>query len=180
MTTNTIDANKLVDLLDTLTEALKNGGVVIDSGSMERGGPAVHMREPVTLEPGLYTLTKDIENPAGDRRVTKDFDRIAIWPKGARVAVRKTFGQKGKRTLSIQPHAPVIDTRQDKVIHADSGTVYNTSDGFSELANALAREAESVETVLEECGFENCVEALQSLVAGGKLTFDDIRKAKGP
>lgn len=174
--TNPNENAKLIEMMEALTNALRAGGTVVKEGEISRGRES----EPTIpdLAPGLYTLTRDVANPLGDRRVTKEFDRIAVWPKGARVSVRKVIGGKGKKALSVQPHAPVIDTRQDKVIHADSGTVYNTSEGYGDLAAALSREPESVETVIEEVGFESCVDALNALVKSGKVGLDDIRKVK--
>lgn len=138
--------------------------------------------EALKLEPGIYVLTKDIANPAGDRRVTTAFEKIPVWPKGARLTVKKlTVSGKSKRAFSIEPHDPIIENRNNRLIHVEKGSVYNNTVGFGELVAALKREPESVETVIEEVGFQSPLEALKALNESGKVTYDDLRHLRdGP
>jgi hypothetical protein len=122
-----------------------------------------------------------VQNPSGDRRVTTAFEKIPVWPKGSRLTVRKLNASgKSKRFFSIEPHSPIIENRNDRLIHVEKGTVYNNTAGFGELVAALKKEPESVETIIEEVGFSGPLEVLTVLTEKGKLTFEDLRHLRDP
>lgn len=40
-------------------------------------------------KPGIYIITRDVENPRGDKRVRREFKRDPVWPKGTRLIVKE-------------------------------------------------------------------------------------------
>ncbi len=52
------------------------------------------------MTPGIYTLTRDVVNPLGDKRVKREFDRMPLWKKGMRLIVED--GTVGLRTTGLR------------------------------------------------------------------------------
>lgn len=121
------------------------------------------------LKPGLYRLTRDVTNPAPDRR-SKEFAKLPIWRKGTRLVA--VF-----RRPDYIPGVPE-DGGVDMVYlfggYEHLGVSWKRP-GFDELIAAMALEPRSLDSVLRNDPHLRGV--LRRLLAAGKITLDDIEAA---
>ncbi|MFA6094173.1 MAG: hypothetical protein WC986_14640 [Elusimicrobiota bacterium] len=133
------------------------------------------------MRPGLYRLTRDVKNPAPDRRSTS-FNKLAVWPKGMRVVAVARFAEEGG--------ASVTECDADYLFRfgqfESNGVPVRIRPGpgpallnpvFMLLAEAMELEPRSLDSVLRREPSLRQRQLLTRLLDAKKITLDDIEEA---
>ena len=123
--------------------------------------------KPAELKDGaVYRLTRDVRNPAPDRRYTRHWTAAPVWQKGLRVVA------------SIRPEPRNIARVTAKGFYDNLGP---GSDGWAELVEALEPAPRTFESIMfginQSPSMDYAYSLLNELVRQGKLTLDDIETA---
>lgn len=122
------------------------------------------------LEPGVYILTEDVQNPKPDRR-SKDWDKLPVWKKGTVL-----FQQHRKDyTEFVVPGKLIARYMREGFFPSDPQ--------YQDLARACVRiEPEKPSAVLieqDQVYFRgvSASDVLDALFRAGKVSLDDVREA---
>jgi hypothetical protein len=120
------------------------------------------------IKAGHYVLSRDVKNPKPDRR-SKDWDKLATWPAGARVYVREVGNQIGEP-------ATVIEFTQSQWPSLHRIPPYQTEQ-YAAIAEALTPTDETFKGLLHRLDICDTYWILKALVRSGKISHADIEQA---
>ena len=125
----------------------------------------------MNLTPGLYTLSRDVQNPTPDRRQKHDWRALVTWEKGTEFYVGHYRFDEDRTCLSI-----TLSYDQFRNIHE----VLEHQDRFKLLAEALEPADMTPERRLhalflrENYGERVAYSILERLVCDGVITIEQI------
>lgn len=125
------------------------------------------------LKPGMYEITRDVQNPKADRRKSdRDFSALPMWRKGLRVCVLIEASENklhpSRATIFLAGGYSFMG-----VTGRENGT--HTHPGFDALVAAL-QPVEWTEHEWVEVHVNNGKWVLEELLKAGKVTRADVSK----
>ena len=136
-------------------------------------------------QPGIYRITRNVKNPQGDKRVTRKFADLPVWPAGMRVVVRSEHIEGDLYRLRIFKvngfsHDGMYLDLHKHVIKSSLGTNLKYVQAVRALLTlgVLEPEPVSLESELHLRHYENFNSPLlERLIKSGELTIAEVLEA---
>jgi hypothetical protein len=145
---------------------------------VRKDGNRVYIESP--LEPGLYVLTEDVENPNPDRRVKYDWRCRPTIPKGVvfELSITRTSGDIVMELPELAPHKRlgkrivggqriVISTQQELFEAIVASLERRPESKPRETVKGVKERAKALATYLEAEGDTEAARLLREVVIGG-------------
>jgi hypothetical protein len=152
------------------------------------------------LKPGVYVLTRDVENPKPDRRIPdgkyeQGWTKWKTIPKGMRFIVSDRYSRMGVRDLSPEAQARIAERPFFERAHIENyrgqfrngindgwrenqGDNYRGPDFFLRMVEALQPAEKKLDVFFTDLGLEwgeDSRSVIESMVRHGLLSWDQLR-----
>lgn len=117
------------------------------------------------LKPGLYKLTQTLTNPDHDKRVSRDWTRLATFEAGTRFVIREYM-----RDNDLQKDDSYLTLEE----FGCYGSVHEYDERYKLITQFLEKEEESLDELLDKFHIRGTKYILQKLVDSGKVSLKEI------